>query len=1060
MRVTQDKPYRSLCILATVSYLVLVCGYGTWTYVRAGQAAVQQLDSRLSAAVTGVRHLQPFALIPAGRDPHLAATARRTAVHEAVSRYAAESQVVRFYAVVKKKGRLFSNIAMRHGPSAISSTWGELFPYPAPLPIIQRAFSERIPLFGTHTVDGRLLRMVAKPDFSIHGTPYLVCADAPMSAIGVLPGIEMGWALWWMMVLGGLPFATALFYRHSRFGMAAGGSQTTAVGTVGGQVDHLWHHQLRLTQNDRVDLAELRQIFDSTVEGLMVINTCYEIQKINAPLLKILDRTHEEAIGRKCYDVFGLNACHSMMCPLKLIQSGRSKVELDLEKEMPDGNLIPLIITATPFRTLDDHLAGAVVSYKDISQGKQAQALQKAKLAAEEASEAKSQFLAKMSHEIRTPLNGIIGMAEVALSTALDDKQKRLLNIIDQESNHLLNIINNILDFSKIESGKLEVEKIQFNLRHLMDEVGESIGMQAAHQGIEVNVYVSQELPHEMLGDPTRLRQVLINLAANSLKFTHKGEVCIKAELVDLQADLVMIRFGVEDTGIGIPEDKQKSIFDSFTQLDGSTTRKYGGTGLGTTISKQLIELMGGQLQLESQVGQGTQIGFVLCFEHAEVKTPAQDEVLAMWDGLKVLMVDDCNTSRKIATKYLTTLGCRVAQAEDGVEALEKLYAGEAGQPNYDLVITDFRMPRMSGYELVQKIRGMADGPDLPVIAVTGLQELVESGDFKGMGFDQCLAKPLKIDELKIAMVAVCGCDNSIRKDKSETLNTDDPAGAGGAMETVESKARILLVDDYLTNQQVAHMHLTSVGYEVDMADNGQQAVEMHFKAPYDLVLMDLEMPVMDGYAAATEIRRLEQTHPGADGPVPIVALTAHALKGLEEKCRKVGMNDFMTKPLRRKGLLDMVRRWLAQAYVPAEDISVTPPPEKEILVEEKRLLPPIDLDKALEEFVGQSAVLRNVLSGFQEAAREQIGHIKAALDSQDAETVRKEAHAIKGGAANLTADTLSAIAHELEKVGASGNLGKAAAVLDQLTAELERLCRYVADSEAALVLNDEKEIN
>ncbi len=1043
-----------------MSYLVLVCGYGTWTYERTRQAAVQQLDHRLLAAVTGVKYLQPFALQPAGMDPHLAATARRTAVHEAVTRYATESQVVRFYAVVKQKGRLFSNIAMRHGASAISSTWGDLFPYHAPLPIIQRAFAERIALFGTHTVDGRLLRMVAKPEFSIQGTLYLICADVPLCAIGVLPGIEMGWALWWMLVLGGLPFAMALFYRRARFAMAAVGFQTTAVEKVGGQVDHVWHHQLILTQNDRVDLAELRQIFDSTVEGLMVINTRYEIQKINAPLLKILDRTHAETIGRKCYDLFGMSACHSMMCPLKLIQNGQSEVELDLEKEMPDGSRVPLIITATPFRTRDDHLAGAVVSYKDISQGKQAQALQKAKLAAEEASEAKSRFLAKMSHEIRTPLNGIIGMAEVALSTSLDDKQKRLLNIIDQESNHLLNIINNILDFSKIESGKLEVEKIQFNLRHLMDEVGESIGMQAAHQGIEVNVYVSPEIPHEMLGDPTRLRQVLINLAANSLKFTHKGEVCIKTELVDLQTDWVMIRFGVEDTGIGIPEDKQKSIFDSFTQLDGSTTRKYGGTGLGTTISKQLIELMGGQLQLESQVGQGTQIGFVLCFEHAGVTAPVQDEVLAMWDGLKVLMVDDCSTSRKIATKYLTTLGCRVTPAEDGVEALEKLYAGDAGKPNYDLVITDFRMPRMSGYELVQKIRGMADSRDLPVIAVTGLQDLVESGDFKGMGFDQCLAKPLKIDELKIAMVAVCGCDDSVRMNKSETPGTDDPANAGGAMETVESKARILLVDDYLTNQQVAHMHLTSVGYEVDMADNGQQAVEMHVQAPYDLVLMDLEMPVMDGYAATTEIRRLEQAHPGGHDPVPIIALTAHALKGLEEKCLKVGMNDFMTKPLRRKSLLDMVRRWLAQAYVPAEEISVIPPSENEPMVAEKTLPPPIDLDQALEEFVGQSAVLHKVLSGFQEAAREQIGRIQAALDSQDAETVRKEAHAIKGGAANLTADRLSAIAYELERVGASGNLGHAAAILDQLTAELARLSRYVADSQEVLVMNGEKEIN
>lgn len=807
-------------------------------------------------------------------------------------------------------------------------------------------------------------------------------------------------------------------------------------------------------ENLLADLAELRQIFNSTVEGLMVVNNHHEIQKINTPLLKMLGRKHHETIGLKCFDVFSMHTCNGPDCPMKLIQGGQEAVEQDIEHALPDGDRLPLIVTATPFRSINGDLAGMVVSFRDITERKQSQALQQAKAAAEAANSAKSEFLAKMSHEIRTPLNGIIGMTEAALTTELDENQVRLLGIIDQESSHLLNIINNILDFSKIESGKLEVERIEFDLRHLMDEVGESIAMQASHQGLELNIFLSPEVPLGLIGDPTRLRQVLINLSSNALKFTHQGEICIKGELTSLEPDQAMVCFCVEDTGIGIPEDKQKSIFESFTQIDGSTTRKYGGTGLGTTISKQLVELMGGQIHMESTEGVGTKIRFTLTFDRQTAVPHETVEVPVMWNNLRVLMVDDCKTSRKIAAKYLSILGCQVSEASNGFEALDKLESSNNGSTPYDLMITDFRMPNMSGYELVQQVRSHTTYHQLPVIAVTGLQEMVESGDLKGMGFDHCLAKPLKIDELKIAMVAICGCDDRNATEMNHVGSTPS------CTNQPTKKGEILLVDDYLTNQQVVHMHLTAAGYGVEMADNGQQAVEMSQAKKYDLILMDLEMPVLDGYAAATQIRSIESDTSNDQDPIPIIALTAHALKGLEEKCRQVGMDDYMTKPLRRKQLLEMVQRWMTRGKAGQPALSAPAPPQAPSPEKNEQTLAPMDMVLAMEEFMGQEEVLRKVLSAFQSTARDQVEKIRTAIDHQDAETVRKEAHAIKGGAANLTAMPLSKIAAELENAGRTENLESSPALVDQLNEELTRLTQFASHEKNWRPENGERRAN
>jgi two-component system sensor histidine kinase/response regulator len=420
------------------------------------------------------------------------------------------------------------------------------------------------------------------------------------------------------------------------------------------------------------------------------------------------------------------------------------------------------------------------------------------------------------------------------------------------------------------------------------------------------------------------------------------------------------------------------------------------------------------------------------------------------WNNLRVLVVDDCFTSRKFATKYLGSMGCLVEEACDGREALAAIKAGiKMGSP-FNLILTDYRMPNMNGYDLARNVRQLDGNQRTPIIAVTGLQEIVEIGNLQDLGFDQCLAKPLKIDELKLAMIAVCDLSQSDIADVEKTNPSDrEPVGKR------RRKGRILLVEDYTANQQVAIMHLTSAGYHVDLAQNGLQAVEKFSQEDYDLILMDLEMPGMDGYSATREIRCIEAGRHTTNAAktratIPIIAITAHALVGYEEKCSAAGMNDFMTKPLRRAQLLAKVRHWLSCSG-PGALVETTHPLDNLTAVQieasaDQAYAQPIDMQKALEEFLGEQEILDNVLRSFQSKVQEQIHLIEHALKTNDAETVRKEAHAIKGGAANLTAQPLADIALSLENIGKSGCLDNGAARLLDLENELNRLDSFCAN--------------
>ncbi len=1028
--------YRYLWMICLIGCLVGLGGFAAWVYARTHIDALSALDRQLLMAAKSLKYMDNGS---GGTRSTFQSAGADDNASRAVGDFVAEAHLGRLYRVEWLGGRFQEYPEFSDSPHSAAAAVAHRNESRRNLEQAYRsAFENKLTVYVNHDTPSGRFRVVIRPERSSDGRYYLACAAGDRDEMERRQS-QMMWRTVVPTLGLGLVFALAVWFTR-RANRVERSSRHVPTGVHRNLLQQVSDAQ-QAEQDAQNAHAELRQIFDSTMEGLMVVGTDYNILKINKPLLKMLGRTQDETLSRKCYDVFTFSSCHGLMCPMKLILGGQPMVEMDADKEMPDGSRIPLNITAMPFRSVDGDLAGLVMSMKDISERNRAMALQRAKLEAEAASRAKSEFLAKMSHEIRTPLNGIIGMTEVALRTRLNENQRRLLSIIDQESTHLLHIISNILDFSKIESGKLEIEKIEFDLRLLMDEIGESIALQASQKNLELNVYVSPDLPRYLVGDPTRLRQILLNLAANSIKFTHQGEICITAELLQRTSREAVVQMGVEDTGIGIAKEKHTAIFESFAQVDGSTTRQYGGTGLGTTISKQLVELMGGRIDVESREGRGTRFEFTLAFEMPVNQHHSTTGQVFDRQELKILVVDDCPTSRRITSTYLESFGCVVSQARDGKMALEMLRAEQTVRTNFDLIITDFRMPEINGYELARKVRAMPACKDIPIMVVTGLLELVEGQSDEQEVFDHILAKPLKIDELGMAVASVCGVVPSGKR-RGEQHGVM-PAVADG----IRSKGRILLVEDYITNQQVAEMHLSSAGYQVDIAEDGRKAVEMAASNAYNLILMDLEMPGMDGFDATREIRRIESSRNGGAKPIPIIALTAHALKGQEASCREAGMDDFMTKPIRRKPLLDRVHRWVSStdAFNGRRIPGQVPNQPKISDVPQTDL--PMDWDRALGEFMGKADLLRNVAAEFRKTVRGQLEIIDQALNSRDADLVRKQAHAIKGGAANLAVDGLAAAAMRLEQIGRSGDLERGGQGLGCLKEELERFERFLEQS-------------
>jgi two-component system sensor histidine kinase/response regulator len=760
--------------------------------------------------------------------------------------------------------------------------------------------------------------------------------------------------------------------------------------------------------SERVRAAEaLRQaeekyrgILESAPEAMVIIDHSGKIVLVNSQAEELFQYKREELAGMPVENLVperlrevhtGQRAYFSHQPRARAMAAG-----VDLHARRRDGYEFPAEISLSPLETASGMLV--IVTIRDIAERRQAEReLHRAKEAAEAANRAKSEFLANMSHEIRTPMNGILGMTELALDTELNPEQREYMDMVRSSAESLLGIINDILDFSKIEAGQLEVERVPFSLLDCIESALHPLTVRAHRKGLEVTWAVQGEIPEALMGDPTRLRQILINLAGNAIKFTKKGEVSVRAERLPSEDADIVIRFTVSDTGIGIPKEKHQLIFDAFSQADSSTTRDFGGTGLGLSISARLIQLMNGEIGLESSPGKGSTFTFTVRFTigRATESTPSavpHREIVSK----QVLVVDDNEINRHLLMRLLPEWGLEPVCAENGFDALVVFEKSRKEGKPFPLILLDQDMPRMDGYEVAERIRQTAPREQVAIVFLTSAPSSADQNRDNRLGIERRLTKPLRRASLQEAVFQALGVPAPAEKERLPQVEKNGGQGL-----------RLLLAEDNLVNQRLATRLLEKMGHHVTHVVNGQEAIETFRRKPFDLVLMDIQMPVMGGMEATRKIREEEQrtgTH------TPIIAITAHAMAGDADKYLQIGMDGYVSKPIRIDSLRAEIDR-LAKRIKPRKEQTMkqTERDSHNLTFDPAELLARVDNDREL---------LRDLLLIFKDEFPRHLLALREAVEAKDGKCVAAVAHTMKGMLSNLAATQAAATAARLEQMG------------------------------------------